>query len=259
MISSGALRLIQIPVLEDNFIYLIHDSSRNKTLALDPAEAGPLQRCLDEQGWTLDLILNTHHHSDHTGGNKDLQKRYACPVYASAYDVKRTPGITKTLQENDRFELGSMKFEVLETPGHTLGHIAYWMPQTQWLFCGDTLFSLGCGRLFEGKPALMWESLKKLRQLPDETLVFCTHEYTLANALFAESLPWSTDESKAFIQSRRLLRARGEFTVPSRLADEKICNPFLQADNPSMQKALGMEAADPSLVFAEIRSLKDRF
>lgn len=259
MLRKGSLRLIQIPVLQDNFIYVVHDEEKNKTFAVDPAEAEPVIRCLDESGWKLDLILNTHHHADHTGGNKELQKRYGCPAYASAYDENRISGLSRTLREGDQFEIGSVRIEVRETPGHTLGHIIYWLPDMKWLFCGDTLFSLGCGRLFEGKPKDMWDSLKKIRSLPDDSLVFCTHEYTLSNARFAESLPWSTAESRDFIESRRAIRASGEYTVPSRLGDEKAFNPFLQADNLKMQRALGMEGADPSQVFAKIRQLKDEF
>ncbi|MGH6913116.1 MAG: hydroxyacylglutathione hydrolase, partial [Geminicoccales bacterium] len=211
--------------------------------------------------WTLDWILSTHHHSDHTGGNLELKQATGCRVAGARSDAARIPGIDLELAEGDRFELGEAQAQVLETPGHTSGHISYWFADAGVLFCADTLFSLGCGRLSEGTPADMWRSLGKLAALPDETLVYCAHEYTQTNARFALSVDPDNPELKKRAAEVDRQRAAGQPTVPTRLGAERAANPFLRASDPAIRQNLGMASASASDadVFAEIRRRKDRF
>lgn len=253
----AALTVVQIPVLRDNYVYLLHDEATGATAAVDPSVAPPVLVALAERGWTLTHILATHHHWDHTGGNLELKAETGCTVVGFAADSSRIPGIDVRLDDGETFALGASVARVIAVPGHTLGHIAYWFPDAGYLFCGDTLFSLGCGRLFEGTAAMMWHSLGRLRALPDDTLVCCAHEYTLANAAFALTI----DPDNAALQARaaevRALRAAGQPTVPSRLGDEKAANPFLRADAPTFARLAN--GGDAVAVFAEIRRRKDIF
>lgn len=253
------LEIIQIPVLSDNYVYLIHDRASGATAVVDPAEAAPVQAALAERGWTLTHVLNTHHHPDHTGGNLALKAATGCAIVGNRADAARLPGLDVGVGEGDSVTLGGFTAQVLDVSGHTVGHIAYWFPQAAALFCGDTLFALGCGRMFEGDPATFWASLAKLRALPDETRVYCAHEYTLSNWRFAASV----DPDNAALQARGAaicdLRERGVPTVPSLLADEKATNPFLRADDPAMAGLVGLPGRTAPEVFAEIRRRKDTF
>ncbi|MEP4192594.1 MAG: hydroxyacylglutathione hydrolase, partial [Sneathiella sp.] len=226
---------------------------------IDPAEAEPVQNKLTELGWTLTHIVNTHHHWDHTGANLELKEKTGCLVVGSKSDASRIPGIDLELSDGDIFEFGTQKAKVFEVSGHTVGHIAYWFEHSDALFCGDTLFALGCGRLFEGSPAQMWDSLKKLLVLPDDTKVYCAHEYTEANAHFAITV----DPKNAALMKRfdkiLALRAKNIPTVPSTIGDEKATNPFLRPDSPTIREELGMVGSDDVSVFAEIRHRKDTF
>jgi len=253
------LTIRQIPVLTDNYIYLIHDQLSEKTAVVDPALVDPVLSELSNSGWSLDYILNTHHHADHVGGNLGLKSETGCTIVGSRSDAKRIPGIDIELGEGDIFELGESVAKVLAVSGHTIGHIAYWFGVDDALFCGDTLFALGCGRLFEGSAEQMWKSLGKLKTLPGATRVYCAHEYTQANGRFA-----LTVDPKNILLAERMervnqLRQDGAPTVPSTLADEFLTNPFLRADTPELRATSELPDASPQTVFAEIRRRKDRF
>ncbi len=249
----------QIPVLDDNYIFLIHESESGKTAVIDPAVAAPVQKILNKKGWTLDLILNTHHHWDHIGGNEELKKLSECRIIASEYDKKRIPGVDQPVSSGDILPFGASEIVVLDTPGHTLGHIVYFIPAQNLLFCGDTLFSLGCGRLFEGSPRQMWQSLQKIKALPDDTLIYCAHEYTLNNARFALSVDAENSTLQAYFKKIVSLSENHQATIPSSLKIEKACNPFLRTDSPSIQKNLNMDGYSEEEVFARLRHLKDNF
>lgn len=256
--SYQSLELYLVPLRSDNYSYVIHDRAKGQTLVIDPSETEPLIQCLKDHKFGLDMIIDTHHHDDHTQGNDGLQKEFGSTIVCSAYDREkdRIPGrVGLTLKDGDTLKFSDYSFQVLATPGHTLGHICLLLQGAHWLFCGDTLFGLGCGRLFEGTPAIMWESFKKLRALPDDALVFCGHEYTLSNARFAQHIAPELKGLDAYVETLKRRRLRDGRTVPSTLADEKAYNPFLLADHPSLA-SLGH---DPVSVFAEIRKRKDGF
>lgn len=253
------LQIHQIPVLSDNYVYLARDSASGACAAVDPAVAGPVLAALDTLGWRLTLILNTHHHHDHVGGNLELKRATGCTIIGHAADAGRIPGIDRAVADGEEVAIGSAKGRVIEVYGHTRGHIAYWFPQAHALFCGDTLFSLGCGRLFEGQPAEMWASLQKLRALPDETRVYCAHEYTASNVAFALTIDGANPALIRRAAEVKDLRARGLPTVPSTIGGERLANPFLRADDPALQQAIGLPAASATEVFAEIRRRKDVF
>ncbi len=253
------LHIQQIPVLSDNYVYLVRDEESGACAAVDPAEAEPVLAALREKGLTLSHILNTHHHGDHVGGNERLKAETGCAIVGPRADASRIPGIDVEVGEGDEFRLGNAIARVFDVPGHTRGHIAYWFEDDKALFCGDTLFALGCGRLFEGTPRQMWESLTSLRNLPGDTRVYCAHEYTQTNARFALSVEPENEALKAVAERVEVRRAKNLPTVPSLMADEVAANPFLRADSPELQRAMGMENADAVDVFAEIRHRKDAF
>ncbi len=254
-----ALTIEQIPVLGDNFIYLIHDSESGETSVVDPAVSGPVFDVLARRAWSLSQILNTHHHHDHTGGNMELKESTGCTIIGAGVDAARIPGIDVRVSEGDSVKIGSHQGKVFDVPGHTSGHIAYWFEQDQALFSGDTLFSMGCGRLFEGTAKQMWTSLLKLRALPDKTMVYCAHEYTSANADFALSIEPSNADLKRRAAEVKTLRKQSKPTVPSNLGEEKRVNPFLRADNDDLLEAAGLIGQDAIPAFAEIRRRKDNF
>ncbi|HYZ25319.1 MAG TPA: hydroxyacylglutathione hydrolase [Geminicoccaceae bacterium] len=253
------LEIELIPVLNDNYAYLVHDPKAGVTAVVDPPVVAPVLERLKARGWKLDWILSTHHHADHTGGNLALKQATGCRIAGPKADAARIPGIDLGLAENDRFQLGEAEAQVFETPGHTSGHISYWFADAKALFCADTLFSLGCGRLFEGTPALMWRSLGKFADLPDDAVVYCAHEYTQANARFALTVDPDNPALRARADEVERLRAAGQPTVPSMLGAERAANPFLRPHDPAIRKRLGMEGASDEQVFAEIRKRKDRF
>lgn len=253
------MEIIQVPVLSDNYVYVLRDVQSGKTAVVDPAVAQPILSVLNERDWKLDYILNTHHHADHTGGNRELKMVHHCQVVGADHDADRILGIDIRLKEGEAFHLGELEAAVIGVPGHTTGHIAYWFAGADALFCGDTLFSLGCGRLFEGTPAQMWTSLRRIRDLPETTQIYCAHEYTLNNGEFALTVEPNNQDLKARVSQVRKLRRDGRPTVPSVLGEERRCNPFLRADRPEFQGAMGMLGADPVSVFAEVRRRKDVF
>jgi hydroxyacylglutathione hydrolase len=256
----STLVIEQIPVLADNYVYLAHDPGSGATAAIDPAAAEPVLAVLARIGWRLSHILNTHHHGDHTGGNLDLKRATGCQVVGARRDAERIPGIDVEVGEGDSFLLGHAAAVVFETPGHTSGHVAYWFPDSLALFCGDTLFSLGCGRLFEGSAAEMWSSLAKLRGLPAETRVYCAHEYTAANGRFARLVERDNPALLARVEQAARLVAAGRPSVPSTIGEERAANPFLRADVPAVARAVGKPpGTDPAEVFGELRRRKDVF
>lgn len=253
------LEIVQIPVLSDNYIYLAHDAGSGATAAIDPALAEPVLGALSARGWKLTHILNTHHHIDHIGGNIELKQVTGCTIAGYGDDAARIPGIDVRLNDGDMFMLGDARTEVLFVPGHTRGHIAFWCADDRALFCGDTLFSMGCGRLFEGTPEQMYASLSRIAALPEDALVYCTHEYTESNGRFALTLEPGNAELQQRMAEVRGLRAGGKPTVPSMLGMEKRTNPFLRTESVEIRKNLGMLSATPIQVFTEIRHRKDSF
>ncbi len=253
------LEIEQIPTLSDNYVYLVHEPQAAVTGVVDPALAAPVLARLQQRGWTLDWILSTHHHADHTSGNLELKEATGCKIAGPKKDAARIPGIDLGLVEGDRFQLGQAEAEIFETPGHTSGHISYWFAGARALFCADTLFSLGCGRVFEGDFEQMWRSLSKFAGLPDDALVYCAHEYTQANARFALTIDPDNPALKKRAAEVEQLRAAGRPTVPSRLGEERAANPFLRPHDPAIRRRLGLERASDAEVFAEIRKRKDRF
>jgi len=246
--------------LTDNYGALVHDSTTGATACIDVPEAGATFRALSERGWNLSDVLVTHHHADHIQGVPELKAKFSnLKVWGPAKDAARIPFLDRQVREGDLARVGSLAARVIETPGHTLGHIAYHFDENQVAFCGDTLFSLGCGRVFETPYAVMWSSLAKLAALPGGTQVYCGHEYTQANGRFAATVEADNAALQARVEEVARLRADGRPTLPTTIAAELAANPFLRVEEPSVQAAVGMVGADPAAVFAEIRARKDRF
>lgn len=248
-----------IPVLEDNYIYLIHDPVSKQTAAVDPAEAQPVLDVLAENGWQLSYVLNTHHHWDHTNGNLQLKQKTGCQIIAPSAEQHKIPGVDRAISDHETLALGAHTATVMAIPGHTLGHIAYYFGDDGLLFCGDTLFVMGCGRLFEGTAEQMWTSLQKLSELPAATRVYCTHEYSQANGLFAQRIEPDNQQLKEKMQRIKQLRKQNLPTVPSTIAEERATNPFLRVGQLSVQTSLNQVQQNPVAVFAELRKRKDTF
>ncbi len=256
---ADALQIELVPMLSDNYAYLIHDAASGATAILDPSEAQPALAAAQRRGWKISHILDTHHHNDHCGGNLGLKQATGAKVVGPAYDRDRIPGIDIAVDEASGFDFAGRRAEVLFIPGHTRGHIAFHFPAAQAVFCGDTLFSIGCGRMFEGTPAVMWPSLLKLRALPDDTRIYCGHEYTEANCRFALSVDPGNPALQARAAAVKQARAAGLPTIPSTLAAEKAANPFLRADDPALAARFGGPEVPPAEIFGAIRAAKDRF
>src|SRR5919198_4954414 len=244
--------------LQDNYGVLVHDKASGATAAIDAPEAGPIETALNQTGWNLTDIFVTHHHGDHTGGIPHLKDRHRCRVVAPRNEAQRIPQVDETVGEGDVVRLGDLSARVLETPGHTAGHIAYWFESDCLAFVGDTLFSIGCGRVIEGTPEMMWQSLLKLRGLPDETRIYCGHEYTKANVRFAKTIEPTNAALTARENEVEKLLAAKEPTIPSTIGSEKAANPFLRADVPEVAQSVGLAGGPAWKVFAEIRERKNR-
>lgn len=253
------LEIVTIPCLSDNYAFLAHDPIGGNTALIDAPEAGPILAELNARSWTLSHVLLTHHHWDHVDGLAGILEKQPAKVVGAAADAHRLPALDVEVKDGDIFELSAEPVQVFDVSGHTVGHIAYYMPQSSVVFTADSLMALGCGRLFEGTPAQMWASLSKLATLPPETMVCSGHEYTQSNAKFAVTVDPDNPALKDRVADIDRARAAGEATVPSTLALELATNPFLRAEDSAVQACLGMENADPVDVFAEIRARKDRF
>ncbi|MDX2155258.1 MAG: hydroxyacylglutathione hydrolase [Hyphomicrobiaceae bacterium] len=253
-----ALEIHQFMCLKDNFGVLIHDPASNLTASIDAPEAGPIRTALAAKGWKLTHILVTHHHADHTQGIQALKAETGCTVIGPKGEATRIPTLDKTVGGGDKVSFGGHSIEVIDTPGHTAGHITYWIAERKVAFVGDTLFAIGCGRVIEGTPEMMWQSLSRLAALPRETMIYCGHEYTASNARFALTIePDNTALQARAAEVERLLAA-GDATLPTRLDHELETNPFLRPQNAAIRKRLGMEGAADWQVFAEIRERKNR-
>lgn len=243
----------------DNFGVLLHDPVTGATAAIDAPEADPVEAALKATGWKLTDILVTHHHADHTDGILALKAKYGCRVVAPAAEKAKIPAVDETVREGDTVKVGTLTANVIETPGHTLGHIAYWFHGEQLAFVGDTLFSIGCGRVIEGTPEQMWRSLVKLRDLPDDTEIYCGHEYTAANIKFALTIEPNNKALTARAAQAEAQLAKGEPTIPVTIGEEKKTNPFLRADVPEVAAGIGMAGKPAAEVFTEIRARKNKF
>ncbi len=240
-----ALEVVAVPAFADNYLWLVHDDERNATAVVDPGDGEAVLDAAAQRGWTIDTILNTHWHPDHTGGNLKVKEATAATIYGPAAEQPRIPGIDIALAEGDRIAIGGHEAEVWEVPGHTLGHIAYVFRESGMAFVGDTLFAMGCGRLFEGTPEQMHRSLGRFAALPDPTKLYPAHEYTLSNAVFSAHAAPDDDAVLTRLAAVKMLRERGEMTVPTTVADEKATNLFVRAPDPA--------------AFAELRAAKDSF
>lgn len=251
--------LITIPCLSDNYAYLLHDEATGETACIDVPEAGPIKAALEDHGWTLSQVWLTHHHWDHVDGLADLLADHHASVVGAAADAHRMPELNVPVKEGDTVKLGSLTAHILDVSGHTVGHIAFYVPGASAAFTADSLMALGCGRLFEGTPAQMWDSMQKLMKLPGDTTICSGHEYTASNAKFALTVDPQNDALISRAKAVEDARAKGQPTVPSQLSTELQTNPFLRPADPGIRATLGMPDASDSEVFAEIRKRKDNF
>jgi hydroxyacylglutathione hydrolase len=243
----------------DNFGVLVHDPETDFTASIDAPDAAAVIAAAERRGWKITHIFTTHHHTDHVEGNLALKERYGCEIVGPINEAIAIPGLDKTMGDGDTFLFGDHTVKVIETPGHTAGHICYHFVDDKLLFAADTLFALGCGRLFERPATDMWQSLQKLAVLPDETAIYFGHEYTLSNARFALTIDPDNERLKSRAAEIEARRAAGKFTIPTTLAMEKETNPFLRAADPAIRRNLLMENRTNEEVFAEIRKRKDNF
>lgn len=253
-----ALKIVQLPCLSDNYCVLLHAPDTGETAAIDAPAADTIKAALSRNNWRLTHILTTHHHNDHTGANLALKDFYGCQVWGPESEADRIPGIDIGVTEQSALTFAGHRIQVIETPGHTLGHIAYYLPDDKLAFTGDTLFALGCGRMFEGVPETMWRSLAKLAALPGDTTIYCGHEYTIANGRFALSIEPENEALKSRMIDIEHLRAAGQPTLPTTITAELATNPFLRTTSPAIRARLGMEHAAEWQVFAQLRALKNK-
>jgi len=254
-----SLEIELIPAFSDNYFFLLYDREDGVCGVVDPGDAAPVLDRLGERALTLTHILNTHHHSDHTGANLALKDKTGATIVGPRAEAARIPGIETELGDGDTYAFGSHTAQIFDVPGHTAGHIAWWFEEEKAAFVGDTLFALGCGRLFEGSAAQMWASLSKLMALPDDTRVFCAHEYTQANARFAVTVEPHNEALLKRAAEIDAMRKQGLSTVPTTIGLERATNPFVRPQSADLQETLGLSGADPVAVFAETRARKDSF
>ncbi len=254
-----ALHIDVLPILEDNYTFLLHDDGKDITAIIDPGDSEPVLAACKTHGYELDFILITHHHWDHTGGNQELVARTGCQIVGPASEAEAIADLSVTLNPSDTFSLGNTKADVMDIAGHTAGHIGYYFATEKALFCGDALFIGGCGRVFEGTSEQMWESLDRMRQLPPDTKVYCGHEYTAVNAEFALSLEPDNPKIQAYKKRIDDLRRKDQPTVPGNLGEEIACNPFLRCAEAEFKAAIGMADSHPTEVFRQIRGQRNTF
>ncbi|MEL6781099.1 MAG: hydroxyacylglutathione hydrolase [Pseudomonadota bacterium] len=252
------LKIHQFPCLHDNYGFLAHDPASGETAAIDTPDAEKYLSEAASRGWTITQIWNTHWHADHAGGNEAIKAETGCKIVGPKGEAGKIPGIDREVGGGDAVTLGDVEARVIDVPGHTLGHIAFHVPASSLAFVGDALFALGCGRLFEGTPEMMWESLSRLKALPAETTIYCAHEYTQSNARFAVTVDPENAALAAYANEVDTRRAAGEWTVPTTLSKELAANPFLRADDVGLQTAMG-HVGDAVATFAEVRRRKDSF
>ena len=265
--NSHPAELIRLPALDDNYIWLLRNPVSQQLAVIDPGEAAPVLRWLDEHHVLPTEVVNTHHHGDHIGGNAELMDKYGIELTAPASEAARIDNMTKRVTGGDTITIAGYTTYVMETPGHTTGHVVFYLPDCfgdhGLLIAGDTLFSLGCGRVFEGSMQDMWSSLAKLRELPDTTLVCCGHEYTASNARYVNHLNWNPSALSSHLAAIAAASEKGEPTIPFPLGREKATNPFLNADDPALATALAAsisgDSNDPVAVFTALRQGKDTF
>lgn len=253
------LEIVTIPCLADNYAFLLRDQATGKVALVDAPESYPIQKALQDKGWKLDIVLLTHHHYDHVDGLPELVEEYNPQVIGAKADASRLPPLDLALDEGDTFTVGESEGHIIDVSGHTISHIAFHFPSANAVFTADSLMALGCGRLFEGSPEMMWASLSKLSALPTETIVYSGHEYTASNAKFALTVEPENAALQARVADVTAKRAAGIPTVPSTLAEERATNPFLRAHLPEMKLAVGMQGASDEEVFTAIRKQKDNF
>ena len=253
------LEIVTIPCLADNYAFLLNDDETGFTALVDAPEETPILQALADRGWSLDMVLLTHHHWDHVDGLAGILAAHKAKVVGAQADAHRLPALDVSVTEGDAIQIGSMAASIFDVSGHTLGHIAIYIPAAKAVFTADSLMALGCGRLFEGDPAVMWESLQKLMALPQDTFVYSGHEYTTANGKFALTIEPGNPDLIARIEAVKTARAAGQPTVPSSLAEEMATNPFLRGHIPEVQASVGLKEADAGAVFARVRQAKDSF
>ncbi len=253
------LEILTVPCLSDNYAFLVHDPVGGETALVDAPEAGPILAALSGRGWRLSHVLLTHHHYDHVDGLAEILAAHPARVIGASADAHRLPPLDHAVGDGDHLNLCGEDVQVLDVSGHTVGHVAYHFPGAGAVFTADSLMALGCGRLFEGSAAQMWDSLRRLAALPEDTMVYSGHEYTEANAAFAVTIEPDNPDLQARIEAIGRARRANKPTVPSPLSLELATNPFLRVDNATLRRNLGMEDADSADVFAEVRARKDKF
>ncbi|MCO5070054.1 MAG: hydroxyacylglutathione hydrolase [Rhizobiaceae bacterium] len=253
------IHIDQFTCRADNFGVLIHDDQSGETALIDAPEESSILEAVARTGWKPTVILTTHHHIDHVEANLSLKQKFNLKIIGPKAEADKIPGIDEQVKEGDVIKFGGEDIRVIETPGHTAGHISFYLPSSGVAFTADTLFALGCGRLFEAPPPVMYNSLKKLAALPRETVVYCGHEYTLSNAKFALTIDPENPKLKERAKEIEKLRGEGKATLPTTIGEELDTNPFLRWADPAIRKHLGMESATDAEVFAEIRKRKDNF
>lgn len=254
-----AVEIRLVPCLSDNYAVILHEADTSTTVLIDAPEPAPIEQALGREGWKLTHMLITHKHADHVQGIAALKKKYGATVIGPRAEASEIPMIDTRVAEGDVVLAGNMKARVYDTPGHTAGHIVFWFEKEKLLFAGDTLFALGCGRCFEKPPAVLWQSILKIRDLPGDTRLYCGHEYTLSNARFSVTVDPKNVALKNRLAIIEKMRAEGKPTVPSTMQEERETNPFLRADNPQVAEAVGMKGAGAGAVFTELRERKNSF
>jgi hydroxyacylglutathione hydrolase len=252
------IEIHQFPCLSDNYGVLIRDAEAGVVASIDAPDAATVKTALADKGWRLTHILTTHHHADHTDGNLSLKEETKCTIIGPRGEAAKIPGLDKAVGEGDSFAFGGLQVHVFDTPGHTAGHITYSIPAAGLAFAGDTLFAMGCGRVIEGTPQMMWASLQKIAAFPPATQVYCGHEYTLANAKFALTIEPENQALQKRYKKVEALRAADKPTLPTRVDIELETNPFLRPHSRAIQERLGMIGAPDWKIFAEIRERKNR-